>query len=89
MDQERRIDQEIAEEFEKHRMERELGGMDEGEDSEGEFRLPEGMNSEDFEVSERQILQMAANSSSNIIAGNASINNRDTSMISASGASSG
>lgn len=77
LDQEKRIDQEIAEELEKYRMEIEIGGLEEESDS--DLRLPEGIGSEDYEISERQIMQMQIPASSN----------RDTSMISASGASSG
>jgi hypothetical protein len=56
-------------------MEIEMGAIDPNDDSDIDLRLPDGA-SEDFEISERQIMQIPAS------------NNRDTSMISASGASS-
>lgn len=63
-------------------MELDLAGMDAANndgDSDIDLRMPEGVGSEDFEISDRQqILQIQVPSS-----------NRDTSMISASGASSG
>jgi len=76
LEQERVIDREIMEELEKYKMEREIGGLD-LEDSANEQRFVEQMGIEDYEITESNLAQM-----------HISNNSMDTSMISASGASS-
>jgi hypothetical protein len=80
LDQERIIDQEIQDELEKYRMERELlGGLDLEDDSSGDINRLIGDHNDEFDINnENQPVPI------NIVASNS----RDTSMISASGASS-
>ena len=86
LQQERLIDKEIAEELEKYRTERELNMENENEEPHHESMV--GINNEEFEeplaTGSTQIMQQ-------IIGGGSVLANtisRDTSMISASGASS-
>lgn len=87
LEQERLIDLEIAEELEKYRTERELN-IDNNENEEPHHESMTGINNDEFEeplaTGSAQIMQQ-------IIGGGAVLGNnisRDTSMISASGASS-
>ena len=88
LEQDRLIDQEIAEELEKYRTERELNMENDNEDPHHHENMA-GLNNDEFEeplaTGSAQIMQQIIGGGSVLVGNTIS---RDTSMISASGASS-